>query len=82
MSANGKRTRARLRGFNLKPGWQTYYDIGVELSKQLAPVQPLTAVARRFGISKQKAYHETMVALGKLAYRLSVAVNSELEVRP
>ncbi len=64
-------TRAKLKGRKLKAGWQVYHDLGVELMNTGLPTyQTLDEIGQYLGITKQMAYHETAVALGKLAYRM------------
>ena len=69
-------TRAKLKGRKLKAGWQVYHDLGVELmnSGTLHTHATLDEIGEYLGITKQMAYHEVAVALGKLAYRLRETV--------
>lgn len=53
-----------------KPGWVTYYDLGVSVSRQLPAHKTFVEIGAALGITKQNAYTEAMVALGKLCYRL------------
>lgn len=58
----------RWDGHKWKPGFRTYYKLGVQLSKQMPTVHTYVQIGKLFGISKQNAYTEAVVALGKLAY--------------
>lgn len=73
------RTRERLGldPVRLKPGFQTYYSIGVEFSKRLPAFCTYAEVAREFGITKQNAYTASVLALGKLVYGVALAVQRE-----
>ena len=53
-----------------EPGFQTYYDIGVIVSKQLPKNMTLEAIGRHFGMTKQNTYTASVLALGKFCYRL------------
>lgn len=57
-----------------KPGWQTYYTIGHRAQKRLPKFKTLEEIGQELGISKQNAYTETLVALGKFLYHLVRAV--------
>ena len=58
----------------MRPTWNTYYDLGVKLMPLVPAHRSLEECGRAFGITKQNAYTEVAVALGKLAYRLREAV--------
>jgi hypothetical protein len=60
----------RLRKQKFPPCWTTYYQLGVEASKHLPAFSSFVAIGRAFGITKQNAYTECVVALGKLVYRM------------
>lgn len=60
--------------FTWPPGFKTYYAIGVVASKRAATFCTLEQVGRELGISKQNAYTETVLALGKLLYHTVKAV--------
>ncbi len=60
----------------LKPNWSAYYRLGVDLSKHLEGVSTFAEIGVELGVSKQRAYHECMVALGKLAYGLKRQLGS------
>lgn len=53
-----------------RPSWTERHRLGVELSKHLDPVSTLEEVGQELGISKQNAYHESVLALGTLAWHL------------
>jgi hypothetical protein len=53
----------------LRPSWKRYHRIGEEVARELDANYTYQQIGDSLGISKQKAYHETMVALGKLAYQ-------------
>lgn len=61
----------------LRPTWAVYHQLGEELSKQLNPNCTYEEIGASLGISKQKAYHEAMVALGKLAYQLRLIFRAD-----
>lgn len=65
-------TRLKLQstGRKLTPSWQTYHSLGAPLMTVIPPHHSLNEIAKRFGISKQMAYHECAVALGKIAYQM------------
>lgn len=50
--------------------WSELHALGVLLSQDLETYATLDEVAAEFGSTKQRMYHETMVALGKLGYGL------------
>ena len=52
------------------PGFTTYYRIGVLTQRRLPTFESWQQIARRLGVSKQSAYTEGVVALGKFLYRL------------
>jgi len=54
----------------LRPSWEVYHRLGEQVSKDLEPNCTYEEIGASMGTSKQKAYHETMVALGKLVYAL------------
>lgn len=60
--------------FLWRPGFTTYYTIGVIYSKRVATFKTLEEVARELEITKQNAYTETVLALGKLLYHTVKAV--------
>lgn len=64
------RPRAGRSPFGMAPCWNTYYELGRQLSGQLRPERSLEAVGAAIGVTKQNAYTEVCVALGKLAYAL------------
>ncbi len=53
-----------------KPTWKEYHRLGVETSKQLESKYTYEDIGRMLGLTKQKVYHEAMVALGKIVYQL------------
>jgi hypothetical protein len=68
-------TRNKLTGFRLKPGWRTFYRLGVEYNAKLPAHNTWGVVARYLGCSKQNAYTAGMLALGKLIYFLRQRVD-------
>lgn len=48
-----------------KPSWTTYYRMGVELNKRLHPIRTFDEIALILGVTKQNAYTEAVLALGK-----------------
>lgn len=53
----------------VKPSWNSYHKLGEQIAVNIEPVRTFAEIGRTLGISKQKAYHECMVALGKVAYQ-------------
>lgn len=72
-------TKRQLNGQKHTPCWSTYYDLGVEMNKLLPHYCTLPELGRQLGVSRQRAYIETVVALGKLVYHARKALNYELE---
>ena len=72
MSMSGSRRRAiqKRDPWKEKPGFVTYYDIGVEVSKLLPARATFKEIGAELGITSQNAYTETVVALGKVCYGL------------
>lgn len=65
-----------------KACWTTYYELGVALNRVMPREHTLDEVAARFGISsRQNAYTETVLALGKLAYRARLELAEALKRR-
>lgn len=56
--------------FRWPPGFVTYYTIGVRAGKRLPAFSTFQQVGDSLGISKQQAYTECAVTLGKFLYRL------------
>lgn len=54
----------------LRPSWAVYHQLGVTISRHLDPNHTYEEIGAAVGLSKQQAYHEAMVALGKVAYQL------------
>lgn len=48
----------------------TYYQIGVMTQARLPKFSTLDRIGREFGLTRQNAYTASVVALGKLIYRL------------
>jgi hypothetical protein len=55
---------------SMKPCYSTYYRIGTEFQNQLTPWRPMREVGAALGLSQQNAHTFTMIALGKVIYRL------------
>lgn len=53
-----------------EPNFLEKYRLGAKLAKHLDPLCTLEEVGAQLGISKQNAYTESVVALGKLAWKL------------
>ena len=53
-----------------RANWQTYHRTGEQFARLLSPHDSFKKIGDHLGCTKQKAYHEAMVALGKLVYRL------------
>ncbi len=62
----------------LRPSWEVYHRLGEEMSRHLKPNYTYEEIGACLGVSKQKAYHEAMVALGKLAYQLKKIFKQEV----
>lgn len=52
------------------PTWDQRHRLGVLMSRHMEPVRTLEDMAAELGSTKQRLYHETVVALGSLAWRL------------
>ena len=53
-----------------QPSFMELYRLGARISKQLETFCTLEEVAAELGITRQNAYTETVIALGKLVYAL------------
>lgn len=53
-----------------KAGFATYYALGVRFAKYLEPHTTFEDIGAALGVTKQNAYTETVVALGKLVHRI------------
>jgi hypothetical protein len=53
-----------------QPSKTQLYRLGLALSRELEPHCTLEQVAAEIGTTKQNAYHESVRALGKFAWRL------------
>ncbi len=60
-----------------KPTWAFYHRLGEQYAAHLQPNYSFAEIGREIGVSKQKAYHECMVALGKLVYGLKKTTSNE-----
>ncbi len=56
------------------PTFSNYLRIGVEFKSKLPAHKSFGEIGKALGITKQNAYTETIVALGKLIYRLREAI--------
>jgi hypothetical protein len=82
MTMNTRRRDYYRRGRNpflSPPGWATFHDIGWVYHRRLPKHASFHEIGRQLGVSKQNAYHECMVALGKLIYLLAVHVGETPE---
>lgn len=61
----------------LKPSWSVYHGLGVEVASMLSPNYSYEQIGAELGISKQKAYHEAMLALGKVVYQLKKTYSAD-----
>ena len=61
-----------------KPGFTECYRLGVTLSKELDPVCTYEQIAAAIGVTKQNAYTEVVLALGKLGFMLRQRLQSEV----
>ncbi len=64
---------------SIRPSWEVYHQLGEKFCQHLEPNFTFQEIGDNLGISKQKAYHECMVALGKLVYGLRKLVLDDLE---
>jgi hypothetical protein len=60
----------RRRNRNCNPGFRTYYQLGVEHSKKLDTYCTVKELGELFGMTHQNAHAASLVALGKLVFRL------------
>lgn len=65
-----RRSGLKRSPFLWPPGFRTYYDIGKRAQGRLPKNHTLREIGRRMGVSHQNAYTESVLALGKLLYRL------------
>lgn len=77
MSTNRRAYNHKRNPFRMAPGWSTYYQIGKIAAPRMPAFCSYEQLAVRLGVSKQVAYHEALVALGKLLY-LIVQATGEL----
>ena len=68
MTTNNRICLGRIMVF--KPSWQVYHDLGKELAPHLSANYTFEEIGAELGVSRQRAYHLCMMALGKLAYGL------------
>jgi hypothetical protein len=66
---NGRMAPKRRMDFR-RPCWNTFYWLGVEANNLLEPVHSYVEIGRAFGVTKQNAFTECMVALGKVVFAL------------
>ena len=78
MSAK-RRKELGIEPWRCKPGFLTYYDLGVEVNKVLPKFKTLKECGRELGITKQNAYTESVLALGKLCFALRAIRKAHLE---
>jgi hypothetical protein len=64
-----------------KSGWVTFYDLGVLVSRSLPAHKTYREIGAAFGITKQNAYTEAMIALGKVCYQLRQLRNADRAAR-
>jgi hypothetical protein len=69
ISADRRRILER-RGLRMKPGWQTYYDLGREASKRLPAYQSWAEIGKALDVTPQNAFTEMAVALGKVVFKM------------
>jgi hypothetical protein len=69
---------AHLQGFRRRrPCWSTYYQLGVELNKRMPAFRTWEQVGALLNVTKQNAYTQGVVALGKLAFHTAFAARKE-----
>lgn len=56
------------------PSWSMRYRLGVLLNRDMDPTCTLEQIAAEFGITKQNAYTETVLALGNFACLLQLTM--------
>lgn len=57
-----------------KPSWQVYHNLGEQFAHLIPANISYQKIGEHFGCRKQKVYHEAMVALGKVVFRLRKTV--------
>jgi hypothetical protein len=62
----------------LKPTWEVYLRLGEQYGRELEPIHTFDAIAADLGTTRQRIYHETYVALGKLVYALRKQLASDI----
>jgi len=53
-----------------KPSWTQAYRLGVSLNREIEHACTLDCLGAELGITRQNAYTESVLALGKLAWAL------------
>lgn len=61
-----------------KPGWQTYYWLGVQAAQHLDVRKSFVEIGKEFGMTKQNANTACLVALGKVVYELRKLRDKEI----
>jgi hypothetical protein len=64
----------RRRNRNCNPGFRTYYYLGAEYSRKLDTYCTVKELGELFGMTHQNAHAASLVALGKLIFRLRSAL--------
>lgn len=68
---------------NLERGcWTTYYRLGVIAQRQLPVFRSFEEVGRAVGVTKQNAYTEVVVALGKVVFAMRHELRFPIRVNP
>ncbi len=63
-----------------KPCWSTYYQLGAELGHLMPAHRTWEEVGRLLGITKQNAYTQACLALGKLAFHTAIEARKESNI--
>lgn len=61
-----------------KPTWEFYLRLGEQYGRDLESVDTFEHMAAVLGTTRQRVYHETYVALGKLVYCLKRQLSRDI----
>lgn len=61
-------------------GYETFYTIGARVNDRMPKFATCEELAAELGCSKQKAYNDSLAALGKFIHRLVKAVGETPEL--
>jgi len=75
---NQRETRRHMKaGQQLQPSWSVFHALGEEFAPRLEPYCTYEQIGKEIGTTKQMAYHEAVVALGKLIFNMRKSVREK-----